>query len=470
MKITFIKPNIGRKEDYLYVDRGRMEPLQLGVLAGMTPDHIEKVMFDDRMEEIDFDDKTDLVAITVETYTARRAYEISLEYRARGIPVIMGGFHPTLIPEECSQYADSIMIGDAGWMWQEVLDDFQEYKKLKPVYKSKVGVGQANIYYPDRSIFKGKGYLNIALTQFSRGCKFACSFCAISSFFDKQHFTRDVDKVVTELKRVKAQVVFFVDDNICNDREALKELLKALIPLKIRWISQGTMDMVKDLELMDLMRRSGCLGIVVGFETINRNNLGQLRKGPNKIQIKQDFDKAYSKEIDIMRDFGLQNWAAFTLGYDFDTPESIDETVDWAISKKFAFGAFNVITVYPNTPLYNQMKEQGRLLYDDKWWLHPSYRFNHATFKPKLMTPDQLTAAGFRSRKRWSEWKSILYRLMDHKTHLRTPMKAALYMKYNPLYRAEALEKHDMYFGNFNHLPRGEENFIHTKDDLLVMP
>ena len=132
MKLTLIKPNIGRQEDHLYIDKGRMEPLQLGVLAGMTPEDVDVVMYDDRME-IPFDEPTDLVGITVEVYTARRSYEIAAEYRRRGIPVIMGGFHPTLVPEEVSLYCDSILTGDAGWMWQEVIHDFKTTGKVKSI-------------------------------------------------------------------------------------------------------------------------------------------------------------------------------------------------------------------------------------------------------------------------------------------------------------------------------------------------
>ena len=176
MKLTLIKPNIGRMEHSLYVDEGRMEPLQLGVLAALTPPDVEVALYDDRMEEIPYDKPTDLVAITVETYTARRAYEISAEFRERGVPVILGGMQPTLIPEETAPHADAIFIGDAETGWAEVIEDARR-DRLKPVYRAPVGQPQPGVL-TRRDLFEGKGYLPVTLLQFSRGCRFACTFCA----------------------------------------------------------------------------------------------------------------------------------------------------------------------------------------------------------------------------------------------------------------------------------------------------
>lgn len=191
MRITFIKPNIGRMEHSLYVDEGRMEPLQLGVLAGMTPPDVEVVLHDDRCEAIPYDAQTNLVAMTVETFTARRAYEISAEYRGRGVPVVLGGFHPTLLPAEASEHSDSIVIGDAETVWSSVIEDARA-GKLKPVYRGTPCTPQAGGVLPRRDIFRGKGYLPITLMQFGRGCTNACSYCAISAYFRQTHSFRPV--------------------------------------------------------------------------------------------------------------------------------------------------------------------------------------------------------------------------------------------------------------------------------------
>jgi radical SAM superfamily enzyme YgiQ (UPF0313 family) len=441
VKVTFIKPNIGRREHSLYVDEARMEPLQLGVLAGLTPPDIEVVLYDDRMEAIPYDEPTDLVAITVETYTARRAYEIAEAYRQRGIPVIMGGMHVSLLPEEVSAHADSIFVGDAETVWAEVLADAKR-RQLKPKYYGPPGVAQLAGTLPKRDIYKGKGYLPISLMQFTRGCRFACRFCAVSQYFDKKHYIRCIDEVLKEIDAQDRRFLFFIDDNIASSHEALKALCKALIPLKVQWISQASLDVTRDLELMKLLEKSGCWGNVTGFESITPASLRDAKKSPNIPGF-----SSYKNEVAILRDHGMQTWAAFTLGYDHDTPASIRETVDFALDSKFTFAAYNILMPYPGTPLYQALAQEQRLLYGGKWWLHPEYRFNNAAFVPKLMTPDELTEACHQARVRFNTLPSLLHRFSDMQTNMRALNRAFLYWKYTLLFRKEVYKKHQMRFG-----------------------
>jgi len=441
MKVTFIKPNIGRREHSLYVDEARMEPLQLGVLAGLTPLDVEVVLYDDRMESIPYDEQTDLVAITVETYTARRAYEIADEYRQRGVPVIMGGMHVSLLPEEVSGRADSIFLGDAETVWKEVIEDAR-LRKLKPKYYGPPGIAQIGGSLPRRDIYKGKGYLPIMLMQFTRGCRFACKFCAVSQYFDKKHYIRQIDEVLKEIESEEKRFLFFIDDNIASSHEALKELCKALIPLKVHWISQASLDVTRDLELMKLLEKSGCWGNVTGFESITDASLREAKKSPNISGF-----TGYKKEVEILRDHGMQTWAAFTLGYDHDTPSSIRETVDFALDSKFAFAAYNILMPYPGTPLYKTLNQEQRLLYDGKWWLHPEYRFNNAAFTPKLMTPNELTDACHEARVRFNTLPSLVHRFSDMRTNMRALNRAFLYWRYTLLFRKEVYKKHQMRFG-----------------------
>ena len=446
MKITFVKPNIGRMAHSLYVDEGRMEPLQLGVLAGLTPPDVECVLYDDRVESIPYDEPTDLVALTVETYTARRAYEIAGEYRARGVPVVMGGFQPTLAPEECRQHADSIYVGDAEFLWGQVVADARR-GALQPEYRAGAGVPQPGGTKPRRDLFRGKGYLPITLMQFSRGCRFKCTFCAVSVFFDATQFVRQTREVLDEIEAQERRLVFFVDDNFLFDHAAAKRFLRELIPMRIRWVSQASLDMTDDPELMDLLEASGCLGNVIGFESLDPRNLKSMKKAPNLTR-RGGWDR-YRAQCEILRRHHLQTWAAFTLGHDWDTPASIRETLEFATANRFAFAAFNILVPYPNTPLYRKLEAEGRLLWDGRWWLHPEYRFNHATFVPTNMTPDELTAACWHNRDRWNRPGSIFRRLWDWQTHLHSPVRLAVYLGYNPLYAKEAYKKQGMLFGLF---------------------
>lgn len=441
MKITFIKPTIGRREHSLYVDEGRMEPLMLGVLAGLTPTDVEVALYDDRMESIPYDEATDLVAITVETYTARRAYEISEEYRLRGVPVILGGMHVTLLPDEAVQYADSIFIGDAESLWSTVVEDARR-RKLQARYEAPPGIAQFPSILPRRDLYKDKGYLPLSLMQFTRGCRFACSFCAVSKYFDRKYYIRRIDEVIREISEQDRKFIFFVDDNIATDRNALKDLCRELIPLRIHWISQASLDVTKDQNLMKIMADSGCIGHVMGFETITPKSLRDARKAPNIPGFSN-----YEHEVRILREYGMQTWAAFTLGYDNDTYDSIMETMGFALKSKFTFAAFNILMPYPNTPLYTKLQKEGRLLYDGKWWLHPKYRFNQAAFMPNNMTPDELTEICHISRKKFNSIMSLMYRFSDVKTNLKTIWRAASYWRYTTLFRKELYKKHKMKFG-----------------------
>lgn len=441
MKTTLIKPNMGHIKDVPYIDEGRMEPLQLGLLAGMTPREIEIEIFDDRCEEIQYDRPTDLVAITVESFTAKRAYEISDQYRRRGAKVVLGGVHVTLIPEEATSYADCIIINDAESVWAEMINDFIK-GGLKSIYKGAFSETPQADFTPERRFFKDKGYLPITLTQFSRGCIHSCNFCAIHAYFKNKHFFRHCDDVINEIRQQEHKIVFFVDDNIVANPEAAKELFRALIPLQIHWVSQASIDMVYDSELMDLMCESGCRGHVIGFESINPKVLTALNKTPNLLNF-----NAYEKEIEIIKSYGLQTWAAFLIGHDEDTPESLYDTLRFALRHKFTFAAFNLLMPYPNTVLYQRLREEKRLLFDGKWWLHPEYRFNHAAFKPLHMTAKELTEISFDLRKKWNSSSSIFSRFLDPRTNMRSLENMILYWTYNPIFRREVFKKQNIILG-----------------------
>jgi radical SAM superfamily enzyme YgiQ (UPF0313 family) len=436
MKVTLIYPAIGD-----YEDQACMEPLSLGALAGLTPPDVEVMLYDDRLEEIPYDEPTDLVGITVQIYSARRSYEISAEYRKRGVPVIMGGMHVTLLPEEAAQHADSIFISDAEQLWHEVLEDAR-CGQLKPVYRAQPGVPQP-VSFTRRDLYKGKKYLPISLLQFGRGCRFTCTFCATSSYFTHRHYYRAVDHVLEEIERQGRKILFFVDDNIISDVKAAKTLFRELIPLKVKWVSQASIDMTHDRQLMDLMTRSGCLGNVIGFESIDQNDLRRMKKGQN---LTPRFEQ-YKAELEVLREFGLQTWAAFTVGHDGDTPESIQRTLDFALENKFTFAAFNILLPYPGTSLYQRLQAENRLMFDGNWWLHPDYRFNHAAFQPKNMSADELTYWSFHARRTFNSLGSIFYRMFEFNTNLRNPLRLGVYLAYNPMFRKEVFKKQGLKLG-----------------------
>ncbi len=440
MHITLIKPKIGHHTKEDYIDEGRMEPLMLGVLGGLTPPEHSLRLWDDRFESIPFDSPTDLVAISVETFTARRAYEIAAEYRSRGVKVVMGGMHATLLPDEVAGHADAVCSGDAEAYWDQLLGD-AETGKLRKRYSGNTALIQ-NGTLPRRELFAGKGYLPVSLIQFSRGCPNECVYCATSAYFAHTHHVRPADEVLREMQGGK--IFFFVDDNFTADREAAKTLLRRIIPMRVSWVGQLSLDAALDTELLGLMKKSGCLGFVTGFESINADNVSWMKKS----NVNGGVGRAYAEQIRRFKDYGFQIWAAFTIGHDFDTVASIEDTVAFALHHRFTFAAFNTLLPYPATPLYNRLAEERRLLYDGRWWLHSDYRFNYAAFIPKLMSADELTRAGQQARKEFNSLPSLVHRACDFRTNLRSLPKLFYFLRYSLLFRREVQKKEGLIFGD----------------------
>lgn len=440
MKILFVKPNMGLVDGRPYHDRGRMEPLTFAVLAGFTPERHQVALCDDRFESVPYDQRWDVVGINVEIYTARRAYEIADRFRAAGVKVVLGGTHVSMIPDEAQAHADAIATGDSDGVWTRILDDI-EAGTLQPRYAGRPCQGTLDGIRTRWDVFRGKRYLPVALTQFGRGCVNSCEYCATGNLFLGRHAHRPPAEVAAELARDGRTFVFFVDDNLIADVPAAKQLCRELIPLKIRWTGQASLNFASDPELLDLMLKSGCQGLVVGFESRDPGNLRAMNK-----QVNLGYG-SYDEIVERIRAAGLMLWAAFLLGYDHETEQSIRDTVDWALSKKFAFSAFNILMPYPATPFYARMKEQGRLLFDGKWWLHDDYRFGHGAFVPRNMSAERLGELGLWARLKHNTVFQILRRATDRSTNSKDGWSLLTYFAYNPLFRDEMLKKHGMPLG-----------------------
>ncbi len=433
MKLTLIKPNIGSRNGLKYKDIGCMEPYALSIIAGLTPPGIDIRFIDERMENIDFDSPTDIVAINVETFTARRAYQIARTFRSRHVTVILGGFHPSLIPTEAIRFADSVVIGEVEPIWSSILHDFRT-GNLKKVYNSGYRCDMKGIL-PDRSIFNRYRYLPFTLTHYSRGCPYSCTYCPDAVLYEGNIRYRPVEDVITDIESQSRPYIFFVDNNISANKQKFKELLRELIPLQIKWVSQADINVGEDDELLDLMKKSGCEGLVVGFETLNPDNLTLMNK-PQNIKA---FSR-YDMNITRIHDHGIAIWAAFLFGYDSDTKDTFKYTMDFALRHKFHFAGFNPLIPYYGTPIYNRLQAEKRLLFD-KWWLNPAYRFGDVTFQPKHMTPEELSHGCIDSLKYFSGFPSLLKRSTNFKVVFKDFFLFKVFFIYNMLIRREIRKK-----------------------------
>nr|WP_255813161.1 radical SAM protein [Acidaminobacter sp. JC074] len=397
-------PAIGKKKGQKYIKTWRlMEPLVISTLKAMTPDDIETEFFDDRMELIDYDTKTDLVIISVEMYTSNRAYKIAHEFRKRGIRVVGGGYHPTLMPEESLKHFDCVVQGNAEGFWHELLEDAKN-NQLKKTYQGSNGFKKG--LYPDRSIYGDKKYSILGLVETGRGCVFNCEFCTITSAYEKKYYRRSVEDVVEDIKQSGKKYFFFVDDNIVADEDYAIELFKALIPLKIKWSGQGSLTMARNDRLLEVMKASGCMVILIGYESMNVDNLIQMGKQWTVSMGERDLltEKIHS--------YGIGIYATFVFGNEGDSHEVFEESLAFSMKHKFFFVAFNHLLPFPGTRLHDRLIRENKL-HDNEWWLKDGYKYGDIPYEPVGYTPEELSDKCADLRRRFFHIGSILKRSIE---------------------------------------------------------
>jgi radical SAM superfamily enzyme YgiQ (UPF0313 family) len=313
-------------------------------------------------------------------------------------------------------------MGEAEGIWSDVLRDVK-HKQLKQTYRQAQPLPLEGVRV-NRSVWAGKKYLPVGMVETTRGCPFSCNFCSVTTFFGRGFRHRPPQEVVAEIESLDKKFVFLVDDNIVADKEAAKELFRALMPLKIRWISQASLTMTKDQELMRLMHESGCAGVLTGIETISRANLKQIHKSWNTVGI------GYGEALKIARDHGIAIVGSFILGMDEDTPESLNELLEFTIHERFFAVLFNLLTPYPGTELYKQFLADGRLTRPE-WWLDPDYTYGSVVFKPQNISAHELEQGRLRLYREFYSAPSMLKRLWEPRANLQDLWHAFTFLTMN---------------------------------------
>ena len=352
------------------------------ILSALTPrDQFEVEFIDEKIESINYDSNPDLVAITSNTTIINRAYEIAGEFRKRGTKVVLGGVHASILPEEVSQHVDAVAIGEAEYIWQDILNDFLR-GNLKERYQADKFVDMSKDYVlPDNSILKRDFYLTDTSIELSRGCPHKCTFCSDSVVYGSKYRVRDIDQVIAQIEQTESDYLFFADDNVIGKPKFAKELLGRLAKKDKRWIGSASTILAENKELTDLVIESGCKFLIVGFESTSPESLMQIGK-------KQNLKKDYGDFVRYLQDNGVVVASCFILGFENDSVQSIREQHQYAQDQGMLFYMPGVLTPYPGTPLFDGFKESDRLLHQD--WSKYNVRGGIPVFSGRNHTDEYL--------------------------------------------------------------------------------
>jgi len=372
----------------------RFSLLPLTIVAALTPKEFDVTIIDENVEYLDLTQSFDLVGITFMTALAPRAYAIASAFRQRGIPVVAGGYHPTLCPDEVAKHFDAVVVGEAELHWKSVLFDWQ-MGSLKKIYSTDNLCNTKDIPIPRRELTDriAKEYVTVNAVQTGRGCRNTCRYCSITAFYHNTHRSRPLDDVLDELKKLPRNIMF-IDDNIIANRGYARELFQRMAPLRKRWVGQCSINLADDPELLVLAKRAGCIGFFIGIESLDEQNLGEYEKSFNK-------PNSYEKQLSLIHRKGILVFASMMVGGENDTVRSFPEILRFLRSVNAEGLQLNIMTPLPGTPLFKQFHDEGRIC-DYDW---SKYDFRHVVIEPRLMSRAEL--------QRGADWLYLQFYRLD---------------------------------------------------------
>jgi radical SAM superfamily enzyme YgiQ (UPF0313 family) len=382
--------------------------LNLAVVAALATPYFKEIkIVEEEFEPLDLDEPADLVGITMMTCQAERGYYLADHFRKRGIRTICGGSHATFMTGECSEHFDAVVVNEVDMIWDEIMADFLA-DKLKPVYRSNELIDLQRLPMPRKDLFRnhGKGTLSDVI-QAGRGCPLGCEFCTVTQMYGKKFRTRPVEHVVEEIKRFKSRRLFFVDDNIFLSRSYAYELCEALLPLKVKWGGQGSLELIcRDDELLNLAARSGCASLFVGIETVDQETLNAAHKQFNLV-------RNYEENIRKMYRAGITVVGSFIFGFEDDTPESFDKVLSFAVENRLAMVNCGILTPFPGSVTYDKACRDDKIV-DYRWG---QYTGTNLVWRHPTMSKAEIEAGYDRFRRGFYSWSSIAKRFWANRAH-----------------------------------------------------
>jgi radical SAM superfamily enzyme YgiQ (UPF0313 family) len=401
--ITASSPEIRR------VRRSRVlsfQQITMPYLASRVPGNWDVTHVDEEAEDIDWNISADLVGITFHTPSAPHAYGMAARFRARGVCVVMGGPHVTLVPNEAIQFADVIFIGEAEGLWEGFLKSF-ETGSYRRVYRQTGAPSLEDVPKARTDLFHRRDHTNGVIFA-TRGCPGRCDFCTIAVMYRHRFRKRPVAEVAAEYSSFKGKVVIFWDDNIAGDINYAKELFRAIAPYRKWWSSQASVLAGRNDEFLEAAANSGCKQLFLGLESISQQSLAAVNKGFNRVE-------EYGRIIERIHAHGIAVQAGIVFGFDHDTPDVFKDTIDVLENAGVQNASFNILTPFPGTPLYRKLEAEGRILTRD--WRKFNSR-DDVVYQPKQMSAAELLAGFQYANTRFYSPASIARRLSNSPVQL----------------------------------------------------